>query len=149
MPYENLLREGKIYTHRTSVREIGDLLEIAERDLRDASIKALSPDRRFATAYNAALQAATIILYAEGFRTAGIAHHSTTFQFIKAALGKHFADLADYFDRCRRKRNITDYDHAGRITDKEADDLLHEARDFVSQVRTWLGDKHPDLTVEP
>lgn len=61
MPYERLLREGKIYSHRTSKAEIRDLLDIAKRDLKDASIKALSPDRRFATAYNAALQAASAI----------------------------------------------------------------------------------------
>lgn len=145
MSYERLLREEKIYAHRTSKREIEDLFEIAQRDLKDASIKTLSADRRFATAYNAALQAATIVMNCEGFRTAGLAHHSITFQFMKAALGKEFAELADYFDRCRRKRNITDYDRAGRVTEKEANDLLREATNFVKHVKRWVKTKHPNL----
>jgi len=42
---------------------------VVERDLADASIPQLSPDRRFATAYNAVLQAAKAITYCEGYRT--------------------------------------------------------------------------------
>lgn len=52
-----------------------DLLRVADRDLADAEIPQLSSDRRFATAYNAALQMATIALYAAGFRACGAGHH--------------------------------------------------------------------------
>jgi len=40
---------------------------VIERDLADAAIAALSADRRFATAYNAALQTATMAGAAEVF----------------------------------------------------------------------------------
>jgi uncharacterized protein (UPF0332 family) len=145
VPYERLLNEGKIYRHKTSKKEIRDLLEISERDLKDASIKELSADRRFATAYNAALQMATIVMHCEGYRSAGLGHHSITFQFMKTALEKEFTELADYFDRCRRKRNITDYDRAGRITEKEANDLLREATNFLKYIKQWIKANHPGL----
>lgn len=145
MLYKTLLSEGKIYPHTMSKREIRDLLEVSERDLKDASIKELSADRRFATAYSAALQAANIVMHCEGYRTVGLGHHSTTFQVMKIALGKEFAELADYFDRCRRKRNVTDYDRAGRVTEKEADDLLTEAAHFLKYVKKWTRTNHPGL----
>jgi hypothetical protein len=59
MPYERLLHDGRIRPHRTNRQEIAGLFQVVERDLADAAIVALSADRRFATAYNAALQAAT------------------------------------------------------------------------------------------
>jgi hypothetical protein len=62
MPCERLLREGRIRRHRTNWQEIASLFEVVERDLADAAITALSADRRFATAYNAALQAATAVM---------------------------------------------------------------------------------------
>jgi hypothetical protein len=62
MPYERLLREGRIRRHRTNPQEIAGLFRVMERDLADAAITALSADRRFATAYNAALQAATAVM---------------------------------------------------------------------------------------
>lgn len=64
---------------------------------------------------------------------------------MKIALGEEFAELADYFDRCRRKRNITDYDRAGRITEKEANDLLREAIGFLKYVKKWIKTNHPNL----
>lgn len=78
MPYERLLREGRIRHHRTNPQEIASLFQVVERDLADAAITALSADRRFATAYNAALQAATAVMYSEGYRAHGTGHHSTT-----------------------------------------------------------------------
>ena len=80
--YARLLREGRIRPHRTNPAEIADLFAVVERDLTDAAIEALSSDRRLATSYNAALQAATAMMYAEGYRTTGVGHHRTTFEFL-------------------------------------------------------------------
>jgi hypothetical protein len=46
----------------TSRSEIDSLFMVIDRDLSDAVVTALSADRRFATAYNAALQLATMNL---------------------------------------------------------------------------------------
>jgi len=79
MSLQSLLADGRIRPHRSSVREVADLLRVVERDLADASVTQLSTDRRFATAYNAALLLATIALHASGFRTASTGHHWATF----------------------------------------------------------------------
>jgi hypothetical protein len=63
MTLNQLLADGKLVKHRTSRQEIASLLKVVERDIADASIKTVSSDRRFAIAYNAALQLATIALY--------------------------------------------------------------------------------------
>ncbi|MBA3916283.1 MAG: hypothetical protein H0X25_21040 [Acidobacteriales bacterium] len=51
--------------HQTSKKEV-DNLRLITRDLADAAVAALSADRRFATAYNAALQVATIAIACSG-----------------------------------------------------------------------------------
>jgi len=145
MPYGLLLREGRIRKHRTNAQEISRLFKVVERDLADASISQLSPDRRFATAYNAILQSARAIMYCEGYRTRGSRHHSTTFEFLRITFGSNFEALVDYFDRCRIKRNIADYVGAGTISETEAMDLLEEAKAFAKMARSWIETHHPEL----
>jgi hypothetical protein len=60
MNLAELSAEGRLRPHHTSPKEVADLLRVVDRDLADAGIAQLSTDRRFATAYNAALQLATI-----------------------------------------------------------------------------------------
>jgi hypothetical protein len=79
MSLDDLQKQGRLRSHKTSREEIGSLIEIVKRDLNDASVSLISPDRRFATAYNAALQLATIVLHCHGYRTRGGGHHATTF----------------------------------------------------------------------
>lgn len=145
MPYERLLRDDRIRVHRTNRQEIASLFQVVERDLADAAISALSADRRFAIAYNAALQAATAIMYSEGYRAQSVGHHAAVFAFLGEALGSGAAQLAGYFDDCRRKRNRADYVGAGGISTTEADDLLEEARAFAALARQWIQAHHPEL----
>jgi uncharacterized protein (UPF0332 family) len=143
-----LLREGRIRPHRTNPAEIAGLFAVVERDLTDAAIEALSADRRFATAYNAALQAATAMMYAEGYRTSGPGHHRTTFEFLSDISVTEFSDWADYFDDCRRKRNRADYVGVGYVSDTEAGYLLAEAGKFAEVARNWIQGRHPGLVLE-
>ena len=145
MTLNELLNDGKLKPHRTSAREISDLLKVAERDLADAGVSGLSTDRRFAIAYSAILQLATILLYARGYQTTGTGHHFITFQAIKEILPKEYAGLIDYFDACRSKRNISDYDHPGGVSAKETDEIIAEAKEFKKVVMEWLRDNCPKL----
>lgn len=145
MPYERLLREGRIRSHCTNRQEVASLFQVVERDLADAAITALSADRRFATAYNAALQAATAVMYSEGYRAHSVGHHATVFEFLDEALGSDAAQWASYFDDCRRKRNRADYVGVGGISITEAEDLLKDARAFVVLARQWVHVHHPEL----
>jgi hypothetical protein len=80
MSLQRWLGERRLRLHRSSAEEIKALWEIVARDLKDAIVEQLSLDRRYASAYNAILQLATIVLRASGYRTAGEAHHWLTFQ---------------------------------------------------------------------
>lgn len=145
MSLQDLLAEGLLRPHKTSGQEVADLLRVVDRDLADAAISQLSSDRRFATAYNAALQLASIALYVAGYRTTGARHHWATLQALSEIMGPQTQARADYLDGCRSKRNVTDYDRAGEISETEAKEILKEARVFRADLLTWLRAHHPAL----
>ena len=148
MSLKRLLSQDRVRRHKTSKEEISNLLRLVERDLKDAKVKGLSRDRRFATAYNAVLQSATIVLYCRGYKPKGTGHHMTVFESMKDILGEDYHELADYFDSCRAKRNITDYTLAGEISEADADELIGEAEDFFETVRQWLKKNYPRLSTD-
>jgi hypothetical protein len=93
-----------------SKQALDELRAVVERDLDDAAIPALSEDRRFATAYNAALQTAKMAIVCTGYRVGGVpGHHALTFEAAALALGNQAKTLLDYFAGCRRKRKVIDY----------------------------------------
>jgi SAV_6107-like HEPN len=145
MTLEKWLSERRLRSHETSVEEIADLFSLIERDIADAKIEALSADRRFATAYNAALQLGTVVLRVAGYRTSGMGHHWITFQAISEIIPDADIELVDYFDSCRQKRNTADYDCAGAISDGEVKELLEETIKFREIVYEWLRANHSQL----
>ena len=145
MTLRELLDSGDLRRHRTSAKEVADLLRLVERDLGDAGLTQLSDDRRFATAYNAALQLATIVLHASGYRAAGKGHHWATLHVLPELMGSQIPPRADYLDSCRSKRNVTDYDRAGEISSNEVAEILNEVAAFRAGVMAWLRSKHPAL----
>ena len=124
--------------HETTPRELEDLRAVVARDLEDASIEELSDDRRFATAYNAALQSAKMVIACAGYRVAGQGHHETTFNVLALAMGDSASKYATFFDTCRRKRNRVEYDMSGLATRTEVEQLIQQTRDFVGLVEKWI-----------
>lgn len=145
MSLKRLLSQGKLAHHKTSKKEIINLVHLIKRDIKDAKVRGLSYDRKFATVYNAILQSATILLYCNGYKTKGADSHFTVFQAIKDILGKDYFELVNYFDSCRSKRNITDYDYSGGISEKEALELIGEAEKFLKLVLDYLKNNFPRL----
>lgn len=93
---ESWLTEKHLRPHKTTKKEIQDLLGVAQRDMSDAAVPGLSSDRRFLIAYEAALTLATIPLYCVGYETYGKGHHWLTFRVLPEVIGAEFAGLADY-----------------------------------------------------
>lgn len=145
MRLKKLLAEGQLRKHKTSSREIEELLAVVERDLDDANQLGLSLDRRFATAYNAALQLATIALHATAYRTVGHGHHWATLHVLPEIMGRKAEERRNYLDACRTKRNVADYDRAGEISEVEVAEILDEVRSFRSDLLEWLRTCHPRL----
>jgi uncharacterized protein (UPF0332 family) len=116
------------------------------RDLTDAAIVGLSADRRFATAYNAALQAANMAIACAGYRIVSkVGHHRVSLESTKLVLGKPTHRYADYFETCRRKRNTIDYTLSNAATETEAEEVLVQAAEFYNQVEDWITKNHPTL----
>jgi hypothetical protein len=119
---------------------------LVARDLADAGIAGLSADRRFATAYNAALQAANMAIACAGYRvTAKTGHHKITFNSANLALGSGAGNYADYFETCRRKRNVIDYTRSHVATETEANEIVEKATEFGEFVEAWIDLKFPDF----
>ena len=86
MNLQDWLNEGRLRPHKTSKSEISQLLAVFQRDMDDSRSKTISLDRRFATAYNAALTAASTALAASGYHTTGEGHHFITIQSLAFTL---------------------------------------------------------------
>jgi hypothetical protein len=145
MSWKKLLQNNKVHQHTTSRQELTEIRRLVARDLADAAIPALSEDRRFATAYNAALQTAKMAIACAGYRIGSVpGHHRLTFEAAKLSIGKQAEHLADYFDACRRKRNEIDYTGATIATVTEAGELLH-AKSFLDLVELWIDTTYPAM----
>ena len=146
MSLPQLLAKGDIKMHETSNQELDNIRAVIARDLADAALEGLSADRRFATAYNAALQAGKLAVACLGYRiSARAGHHAVTFEAAHLAIGREAAALTDYFDTCRRKRNVIDYDNASVATETEANELVRRAFEFVTVTEAWVAAKYPLL----
>ena len=145
MNLKRLLNQGRLTPHKTSRKEIANLIDLTRRDIKDAELRGLSLGRKFACAYNAVLQLATILLYCKGYRPKGIGHHVTVFEAMKEILGKDYYELADYFDSCRAKRNTADYDYTGGISKQETEELIKEAESFLRTILRWLKANYPNF----
>lgn len=130
--------------HATSPAEISGLIGVIERDLSDSRVSGLSPDWKMNIAYNAALQAATIALYACGFRASREAHHLRVIQSLKFTI-KADKEIIDQLDQFRKKRNISDYESAGQVSDSEASEMLELAIFLRDTVKEWLSENSPEL----
>ncbi len=137
MDLESLSNQGRLRYHKTSKKEIGNLLTLARRDIKDAKFEGLSSDSL----------PVLIMLYCSwlqrrGYGPKGLGHHYTVFQPMKIIMGTDYDTLADYFDFCRAKRNITDYGYAGALSDTEAMELIEEAEGFLIITLDWLKENY-------
>jgi SAV_6107-like HEPN len=146
MTWQQLVTSNRAKTHKTSKQEIDGLRSVVGRDLKDASAAGLSEDRRFATAYNAALQLATMTIACAGYRvSAKQGHHENTFLALELAMGNPAKKFANYFNACRKKRNLVDYNLANIVTETELQELLTQATEFQALVEDWIFDNYPQF----
>ena len=146
MTWQQLLTTHRVQAHTTSRHELDGLRAVVERDMNDAKVPGLSADRQFATAYNAVLQLAKIVIACAGYRVVGQGHHLTTFEALELAMGRSVISHARYFETCRRKRNMLDYDMANVATETEVRELLEKAEQFRVLVEQWIAQRYPQFT---
>jgi HEPN domain-containing protein len=145
MYLEKWAEYGWLKAEPTSRDEIKSLLTIVERDLKDANVAAISEDRRFEAAFNAARTAANIALRASGYRTSTQAgHHRKTIESLELTI-KADAKLIQKMKTLSKKRNATSYDSAGNVSKQELELAVKTATDLHREVAAWLKKNHPEL----
>ncbi len=99
MAYENLLKKGSIRPFEAAPSQISDRLGLAKRDIETAR-SLTNADWAYNIAYNAMLQAARALMFAEAYRTAGgEGQHRTVVQFAELALGRTFVEEVRFFEK--------------------------------------------------
>lgn len=144
MSLKNWLDNRWLIKHETTRQEIRDLLAIAERDLEQALTPGLTPDWRLNIAYNAALQSAVAALAATGYRADRDNKHYRVIDSLAYTVGME-SDEIMLFDQFRKKRNISDYERAGMVSDQEAEEMVDLAKNIYEKVKIWLSREHPEL----
>jgi len=146
MTLELWKQNGWLREYETSRSEIASILGLVNRDFTDAVQGGISTDWRFNIAYNAALQLATVVLYASGYRAGrGESKHYRVIQALPLVMGERFSSIAAYLDNCRRKRNVSEYDAAGTVSQKEVEDLQQTVEELKREVEMWLKENCPEL----
>ena len=141
---EDWLNEGRLKSHKTNRKEIEQLFAVFERDMADAQAVGLSVDRRFATAYNAALMAARAALAASGYRTSGEGGHYWTIQSLAFTIELD-NKVINKLNKFRQKRNISDYEMIGMVSEQEVREMVALAQELRELVMAWLEKNHPEL----
>ena len=144
MSLQDWERKGWVEKHKTSPQEIEELFQIADRDLKDCQARDLSDDWQLNIAYNAALQSAKAALAAAGYRTAREAQHFRIIQSLAFTLGLE-KSLIDKLDKFRKKRNISDYERAGLVSEGEVKEAIDLAYRLRKQAEDWIRTNHSHL----
>ena len=144
MSLQNWEKNNWLVKDKPSAGEIAQLLGLADRDLKDSQARDLTDDWKLNIAYNSALQTATAALLACGYRASREMHHYRVIGSLAYTIGVD-VDLINKLDKFRKKRNISDYEIAGSVTEGEAKEMLRLAKELRKEVAGWLGKAHPEL----
>jgi uncharacterized protein (UPF0332 family) len=142
---QNLLKIGQVKEHPVDRQEIERLLTAAQRNLRDAHVKDISPETRFDAAYKAIMQSALAALLMHGYRpdTNRPGHHMTVLQSTPLTLGLSSRRVV-VLDALRRQRNVSDYT-GDDVDDSTAENCITEARRLIDEVVAWREANPPEL----
>src|SRR5207302_11142797 len=145
MSWAKLLADKTITPLPPTKQELDNLRSIVIRSLHDVSASGLSADTRFVIAYDAARTLSLMVVRAAGYRPRSAGAHYNTFAALEA-VDPSFAAVSVYFDGCLIKRNVSEYEFAGGVTDTDADGLLNTVQQFAVDAEAWIKAHHPWLT---
>jgi hypothetical protein len=145
MNLEKWVEYGWLKAEATSRDEIKGLLAIVDRDLKDASVTAISDDRRFEAAFNAARSLANVALRGSGYRTSTQpGHHLKTIESLELTI-QAAPNLVQRLKVFSKKRNATNYDAAGSVSVQELELAMKTAVELQETVVAWLEKHHSEL----
>ena len=135
MPLENWFQVGRLLKHQTSKEEITAIYGVIDRCLKDAGLKGLSSDQKYILSYQAALEAAIALIYCNGYKPVKVGHHYIAWQCLKDLLGEKNRKTVLLFENAAKKRSKLSYDIAGLASQKEADEMYEESKNFINLVK--------------
>lgn len=139
MTYEKLLEDRIIEPVKVPQDEIAYLLGVARRDIKLAeNLKSSSLDWAFAIAYNSILQLSIAYMNFLGYRPRSGAKHVNTFKFMEKAVSEEEKPMVRRMQQLRRKRNLTIYERAGLVTEKEAREIVEFAVRYYKDIESKL-----------
>ena len=123
----------------TSVLPASVLLDLAAQGLTAAK-EADLPGERYALAHLAALRTAAAVLACRAAPSGPVGRRSRPGSAwdLLARVAPELAEWAQFFAAGARKRSAAEAGFAGAVTLREADDLVRDARTFLSVVGTTL-----------
>jgi uncharacterized protein (UPF0332 family) len=141
------LENGWLKEYKPTSREIAELLAVADRALKDCQIPELSNEGKLDMAHNAALQSSAAALAAAGYRASREAYHYYVIQSLSFTLQLE-ERIIRRLHKLRRKRNISDYERPGTVTEQEAQEMVDLAKLIRQQVEEWIRNNHKELARE-
>ena len=144
MSLEKWVEYGWLRQQATSPDEIKGLLSIVDRGLNDARVTQISSDLRITAAFSSSLQCCTAALRACGYRPSGPGHHMRVIGSLEHTIGAS-KGAVHHLLALSKKRNISNYDVAGAVSDQDLEQTIKLATELRAQVIEWLKNNHPEL----
>jgi len=141
------LENGWLKEHKPTSREIAELLAVADRSLKDCQVAGLSSEGKLDMAHNDALQSSAAALAAAGYRASREVYHYYVIQSLSFTLQLE-ERIVRRLHKLRRKRNISDYERPGMVTEQEAQEMVELAKLIRQRVEEWIRNNHPELARE-
>jgi len=135
MNLSDLLSEGRIKRVAPDRQQAQECLLVAKRDLKLAR-KLLGGDFdwSFSIAYNAMLQCARALMFADGYAAVGENHHKAAVDYVDVKLGTKMQEKIGLFDDMRKKRHRAVYEKAGIVSEFEAKHAVEAAEGFLLKI---------------
>jgi uncharacterized protein (UPF0332 family) len=135
----------KIKQHTVDWAQIDRFVASAEKKLTSAhKILAFDEEACLQQAYEAMLKASLGFMFSHGFRARSQpGRHIAIIDFVRTRIDKKHAGLISVFDRLRRKRNLALYDDRGFVSQRDAEQALQAASDYLAVVRADISARKP------
>ena len=139
-----LLEDRSLLEHAATDGEVSAMWEKAVQTLEN-SRRGLDPAVEFAVGYMAALQAATALLYACGYRPSGRDHHRTAFAGAAAVGEGGLARAARELDRLRLGRHEAVYGSQLTVPEEQMHTLRDATQELMREARARIAAERPAL----
>ncbi len=122
----------------------------AEKDLNTAKRNIdIDEECAFTYAYNSMLHCGLALMNSQGYRPKHVEKHKNIIRFCDSFLGNDFSDLIIIYNYMRKSRHKFLYEPDVPCTKKEAEDVLENATDFLTEFQPSSKRKIRNKSLQP